>query len=185
MPVSLSHKGRCWISDADTAVQQTLKLLATKSDYRVLRVSKHSERPIYKLVFCHRRCSSNPASQMKDLVQALGTQGGYTRSYSGEACHRGEYIGNNIWGRGLDSASTYCPSCGYAMDGPQIHHVQIVKSNDNEWNQQMIDQCEIGAYWHEGKNLGISYELLVTANGKRGVSDAFMPRMSHARHRHD
>lgn len=29
--------------------------------------------------------------------------------------HEHEYVGSNIWGRGFDKASTYCPECGYAL----------------------------------------------------------------------
>lgn len=149
----------CSVADASTALEKTLELLASDVDRRVLRVSKHNERPISELVFCHRRCDQNPSEDIKTLVQALSKQPGM-RSFSGESCHKGVYVGNNIWGRNFERRSTYCPSCGYGMSGPQIDHVEIVKSDDTEWNQRMIDQCEIGAYWHEGENVGLTYELV-------------------------
>lgn len=149
----------CSVADASTAVEQTLALLSSDADRRVLRVSRHADRPISELVFCHRCCEHNPPEDIKTLVQALSTQPG-RRSFSGEACHQGVYVGNNLWGRNFETRSTYCPSCGYAMDGPEIDHVEIVKSEDAEWNQSMVDQCEIGAYWHKGENLGLTYEFV-------------------------
>jgi hypothetical protein len=149
------------ICDAATARDETLKLLATEAERRVLIVTRHAERPIRELVFCHRRCTANPTTDQSDMVQALsGGQEG-VRSFSGQSCGgRGEYIGNNIWGRGFAKETTYCQACGYAMTGPQINHVVIVHSGNRLWDQEMIDQCEIGAYWHEGKNIGLTYEVV-------------------------
>jgi hypothetical protein len=146
------------ICDAATAREETLKLLATAADRRVLIVAKHPERPISELVLCHRKCTASPTQDQSSLVQATSYATG-GRSFSGEPCHRGEYIGNNVWGRGFDKKTTYCQVCGYALSGPHIDHVIIVRSGDAEWDQKMIEQCEIGAYWDEGKNLGLTYEL--------------------------
>ena len=46
------------------------------------------------------------------------------------------------------------------MTGPQISHVQIVKSTDQQWMNCMLKQCEIGAYWIDGENHGITYEVV-------------------------
>lgn len=148
------------ICDAASARAETLQLLAAEADRRVLVVSKHPDRPIRELVFCHRRCTANPTPNQSDLVRALsGGQEG-VRSFSGQSCGgRGEYIGNNIWGRGFDKPAVYCQACGYGMTGPQIDHVIIVRSGDEEWDKKMVEQCEIGAYWDDGKNLGLTYEL--------------------------
>lgn len=81
------------------------------------------------------------------------------RSFSGEACHTGGYIGNNIWGSGFYKPAVYCQCCGYAMSGPEINHVTIVKSEDDEWNAAMVAQCEFGAAWHNGINYGMTYGM--------------------------
>ncbi len=147
------------ISRSTTHAQITLTLLATPDVRRILTVSRHHEHPISQLIFCHRRCKATPPQDIKTLVQALSVQEG-SRSFTGESSEHGSYIGNNIWGCGFETRSTYCPGCGYAMEGPQIHHVQIVRSSDVAWNQMMVDQCEIGAWWDEGKNLGLTYEFI-------------------------
>lgn len=149
------------ICDAATAREETLKLLATETDRRVLVVAKHAERPISELVLCHRKCTANPTPDQASLVQALsGGQEG-VRSFSGQACQGrgGEYIGNNIWGRGFYKPAVYCQVCGYGLTGPQIDHVVIVRSDDEEWNRKMVAQCEGGAYWDGKTNLGMTYEL--------------------------
>lgn len=147
------------IDDAATAGGLTLELLAADVDRRILRVARHAERPISKLILCHRRCKSNPTEDAKSLVRALSMLPG-SRSYSGESCKSGVYIGNNVWGRGFEKRSTYCQCCGYAMEGPQIDHVQIVRSGVEAWDAAMVEQCEIGANWHDGENLGITYEFI-------------------------
>lgn len=149
----------CSVADSDTLIEKTLELLSSDADRKVLRVSKHDERPISELVFCYRRCDQNPPQNIKMLVQALSKIDGL-RSFSGESCHRGAYVGNNIWGRNFEKRSCYCPSCGYGMSGPKVNHVEIVESDDKKWNQRMVDQCEIAAYWHEGKNVGLTYEFV-------------------------
>lgn len=151
------------ISDAKTAVEMTLELLAVDSSERILVVSKHPERPITELVFVHRRCNKNPPPDIKTLVQALSVAQQGVRSFSGDSCKQGVYIGNNIWGNGFEKRAIYCPGCGYSMGGPQIHHVKIIESGDDEWNRRMVDQCEIGAWWDEGKNLGLTYEMALSA----------------------
>ena len=103
--------------------------------------------------------------EITTLVQAMSVQQG-SRSFTGDACNRGVYIGNNIWGKRMEYRSTYCPNCGYTMEGPQIDHVEIVRSSDDEWNQRMIEQCEIGACWHEGENLGVTYEIIEAAESE-------------------
>lgn len=148
------------ISDAARAIRPTLELLAIPDVRRILRVSRHPERPITELIFCHRRCKATPLQELTTLVQAMSAAQQGVRSFSGDACHHGVYIGNNIWGKGFDYKSTYCPMCGYAMEGPQIDHVEIVESNDAAWNQRMIDQCEIAAHWDGEDNLGLTYELI-------------------------
>lgn len=147
------------ICDSATARDETLKLLAAETDRRVLVVAKHPERPITELVFCHRRCKATPTHDQANLVRALsGGQEG-VRSFSGEACRHGEYIGNNLWGRGFYKPAVYCQGCGYAMEGPQIDHVVIVQSGDANWNCKIVEQCEIATMWHEGKNVGLTYEV--------------------------
>ena len=118
--------------------------------------------PLTELIFCHRRCVHNPPEDIRDLVRAMSCSPGL-RSFTGESCKLGVYIGNNVWGRGFEKRTTYCPNCGYGMEGPQIHHVKIIESGDDEWNQRMVDQCEIAAYWHDGTNVGLTYEMALSA----------------------
>lgn len=147
------------IADDATAMEDTLTLLGTDVRRRVLRVRRHSERPIRELVLCHRRCNQNPTEDMRQLVR-VHSMALMVRSFSGESCKEGVYVGNNIWGRGFEKRSTYCPCCGYIMDGPEISHVEIVRSGVEGWDRLMVEQCEMGANWYEGKNVGITYEMV-------------------------
>lgn len=150
---------RAEIADAAAALEDTLTLLAKDVRRRVLRVRRHPERPIRELVLCHRRCNQNPTEDMKQLVRAL-SMSPMSRSFSGESCKEGVYVGNNIWGRGFEKRSTYCPCCGYIMDGPEISHVEVVRSGVEGWDKLIVEQCEMGANWYEGQNVGITYELV-------------------------
>ncbi len=46
------------------------------------------------------------------------------------------------------------------MDGTLISHVEVVRSGNDAWDKLMLDQCEMGASWHEGKNYGVTYEFI-------------------------
>ena len=121
---------------------EVLRFLDETPDYkRVLQVEQHADRPIKELILCHRRCSAMPSPEAKELVRAMsgGQQG--VRAFSGEACHHECYIGNNLCGRGYYKPAVYCPLCGYAMDGPEIHEVQVVRG-DEPWTEAMVAQCE-------------------------------------------
>lgn len=130
------------VRDEATFRDEVVRFLdATPDCKRILRVEQHADRPIKELILCHRRCSATPTRESKALVSALsGGQEG-VRAFSGEACHRGYYIGNNLLGRGFYKPAVYCPSCGYMMTGPEIHEVRIVRG-DEHWTEEMIRQCE-------------------------------------------
>lgn len=151
------------ICDNDIAAKVTLELLASEKEPRVLRIRRHPERPVTQLILCHRTCQSNPAPDIVHFVQALSSQDGF-RSYNGDSCKTGVYIGNNVWGSDFEKKSIYCPHCGYSMDGPVIDHVEIVASEDNEWNETIKQQCERGAYWENGQNYGVTYEFVQPAD---------------------
>jgi hypothetical protein len=148
----------CDVRDEATYRDTVLRFLdATSECKRMLRVEQHADRPIKELLLCHRRCSASPTQESKELVMALsGGQEG-VRAFSGEACHHGCYIGNNLLGRGFYKPAVYCPSCGYAMNGPEIHEVTIVRG-DEHWTDEIIRQCEFA---------GVEYSVedpTVTAN---------------------
>jgi len=136
------------VSDADTFCEDVLQFLATTPDsFRVLRVEQHTERRIEELILCHRKCNTNPTRDQKERVSALSGGQEFVLAFSGESCHEGEYVGRNLWGKGFDDASTYCPLCGYAMTGPEIHEVVIVRG-DKQWTKMMREQCEFGEVKH-------------------------------------
>jgi hypothetical protein len=147
------------IDDSRTARELTLALLAENADRRVLRVSRHLQRPVSELITVVRYCDAIPKPDMKAFVAALSNSHGM-RSFSGEPCHQCGYIGNNPRGKGFYKPAVYCQSCGYAMGGIVLNHIQIVTSDDLSWNQLMLSQCELGADWYEGTNYGITYEFL-------------------------
>ena len=134
--------------DDATFLDDVLQFLAATTDCnRTLRVEQHPDRPIKELILCHRRCSAMPTEDDQKLVAALsGGQEGM-RAFSGESCHRGEYVGSNLVGRQFYKPAVYCPTCGYAMSGPEIHAVVVVRGDDH-WTQRMIEQCEFGGVEH-------------------------------------
>lgn len=147
------------IADARTARADTLKLLAADCERRTLVVRHDPQNPIYELILCHRRCVSMPSPRIKILVQAISCAYGM-RPFSGDVCHHGEYIGANVWGKGFDKKTTYCPTCGHAMDGPMIDHIVVYESRDSEWNRLIRLQCELGTLGHNGENYGITFEFM-------------------------
>lgn len=147
------------ICDADEADDIMVQLLKTKADRRVLTVKHHPERPATKLITCLKWCKSEVSPELGLLVRALSVMPGQ-RSFPEDSCKNGIYIGNNPWGLGLERRTTYCPNCGYLLTGRTLDHLTIHMSDDLSWNKSMLDQCERGAMWCDGENLGITYELI-------------------------
>jgi len=154
------------IDDARTANQLTIDLLLSEHEEKILRVRKHESRPIEDLVLCYRKCEHAPDADGEFLVRAISTAfGEYGQYFSGAACHVGTYVGNNPWGKGLVRRTTFCPNCGWAMDGTEITHVIVMPCDDNEWMQRMAEQCKMGELLDDdGKNWGITHEVYSRPN---------------------
>lgn len=105
--------------------------------------------PVDNFPLCHRRCGGfNPPQEVKDFVQAAGYVTGQ-RSFTGEVCGKGEYIGSNLYGSGMEMRAVYCQQCGYSMSGPQIDWVILGgESGHNSrpcnvaWIRSIKDQCK-------------------------------------------